>query len=96
MLKVVQGGFVFLRLIIQPSIFSLGVVNLELWKPGADPWDGSGAAVRRERRKYGCVVKVVVRELDGDRRRHGGRRAVSTVLKSRLRRMSGQPEALEI
>ena len=60
--KVVQGGFVFLRLIIQLSIFSLGVVNLERWKPGADPRDGSGAAVRRERRKYGRVVKVVVRE----------------------------------
>ena len=72
------------------------MVNLELWKPGADPWDGSGDAARRERRKYGCVVKVVVRELDGDRRRHGGRRAVSTVLKSRFRLMSGRPEALEI
>ena len=72
------------------------MVNLELWKPGADPWDGSGAAVRHERRKHGRVVKVVVRELDGDRRRHGGRRAVSTVSKSRFRLMSGQPEALEI
>ena len=72
------------------------MVNLELWKPGADPWDGSGAAVRHERRKYGCVVKVVVRESSPGGSGTGGRRAVSTELKSRFRRMSGQPEALEI